>query len=183
MKRHFFVKVVLILAAIGLFSAGMRGAFSAGWRQGYLVGQSTEAKEDVMPYWRPGRAPFGHGHEGRGLVPHVGFRPFGLLRGLFMFALLLFLFALAAKTFGFWAWKNRRGKDWHKLWPDAPPPHSHPSHGHWPHSCPPHGHRPHGPMPPWCWAPQEADETESDEAEPAQEQVAKVKPNTREQES
>ena len=172
MGRHFFVKAILALAAIGLLVTGMRGAFQAGWWQGYQVGQAAESEEGATPYWGPRGTPFGLGHLGPQMYPRMGFRPFGLLRPLFTFVLLLFLFSLAAKAFGFWAWRHAGGKDWRKVWP-----HGHPLHGHPHHGRPPHGHWPHGPMPPWCWAAPEAGETESDEAEPAEEQVAKVKPD------
>ena len=173
MRRHFFVRAILALAAIGLLAAGMRGAFRTGWWQGYQAGQAAEPEDGAAPYWGPRAMPFGPGH----MWPRTyGFRPFGLLRSLLTVLLLLFLFSLAAKAFGFWAWRKAwkgSGKDGPRAWP----------HGHWPHGRPPHGpwsacaprghpHWPHGPMPPWFWG-----DAETGETEPTEEQVAKVKPD------
>ena len=193
MRRHFFARAILALAAIGLLVAGMRGAFSAGWWQGYQVGQAAESKEGATPYWGPRGMPYGPGHIG----PRAyGFRPFGFLRPLFTFALLLFLFGLIAKAFGFWAWKRAwwaSGKDWHKAWhahpADGRPADGRPVHGPRGH-CGPRGrhHWPHGPMPPWWCTDKERDESkasheEPTDEEPTEEQVAKVKPDASEQES
>jgi hypothetical protein len=176
MRRHLFVKAILALAAIGLLAAGMRGAFQAGWWQGYQVGQTAESQEGATPYWGPrGTMPYGPGHLGSW---SYGFRPFGFLRPLFTFVLLLFLFGLIAKTFGFWAWRRAwraAGKDWS---------HTHPPHRHGPHHGPwPHGHPPHAPMPPWWGCACSESGTGEPADEPAEEQVAKVKPDAGEQES
>jgi hypothetical protein len=179
MRRHFVVRAVVALIAVALLFGAIGGAFRAGWWRGYQVGQVAESAEGATPYPWPRAIPLGPGH----LSPWAyGYRPFGLVRGLFTFVLLLFLFGLLTKAFGFWAWRKAwktTGKDWRKAWA-----HSHVRghpwhHGHSPHAprghCPPRW--PHGPMPPWCWGEDEPEGGESPDEEPTEEQVGKVKPD------
>jgi hypothetical protein len=186
MRRHFIVKVILALALIGLLNAGIRGAFRAGWWEGYQADQVAETEEGATPYTWPRAMPFGSGPFGP--RAYYGYRPFGLLRGLFTFVLLLFLFGLLAKALGFWAWRQAwkaTGKDWRKMWTHGHA-HGHPRHhGHAADGRPMHAprgrrppHWPHGPMPPWCWGDEEEAEGEAGEVEsPDEEQVVKVKPD------
>ena len=172
MRRHFYAKAVLVLAAIGLLFAGTRGAFRAGWWQGYQMGQADESGEErAMPYW----GPYGGGFRGM-----RGYHPFGFARGLLTVMMPLLLLGLFAKLLGFWAWRTMSGsagKAGHKGWPHGPWTFGCASRHPWAHGHKPHAHRPHGPMPPWCWGHEGAAEEQPDKDEPTTEQVAKVKPD------
>ena len=176
MRGRFWARGLLALIAIGLLVGSIGGAFRAGVWRGYQMGQATEpGEEGALPGWGHRWAPRG-GMYGYG-TRFGGYRPFGLLRPLLTFVLLLFLFGLMAKAFGFWAWRRAwraTGKDWRQVWAHGP-------HGHWPHGHWPHGHPPHGPMPPWCCGDRESGDEASGAGEPGQEpveeQVAKVKPD------
>lgn len=169
MRKRFWMRALFALIAIGLLMGSIGGAFRAGMWQGYQMGQATASSEEGtapdwgLP-WMPHGRVFGYGR-GPYMMPYSrfgGYRPFGLLRPLLTFVLMVFLFGLAAKSFGFWAWKRawkKTGKDWRRAWACG-----HPAHGHW--------HGPRGPMPPWA-----CDDSESSEEEPSEEQVVKVKPD------
>jgi hypothetical protein len=109
--RRIFALILVLLLAIGLLSI----AGYAGWSQGYTMGHLAASGEGgtVAPY-----APYA-----------IGFSPFWFGIGLFFkLGLLLLLFLVLAKCFGFWAWRMAGGphgkywaKHWHHYGPPKPP--------------------------------------------------------------
>jgi hypothetical protein len=106
--RRIFALILIILLVAGLLSI----AGYAGWSQGYTMGHLAASGEGgtVAPY-----APY-----------PIGFSPFWFGIGLFVkLGLLLLLFLVLAKCFGFWAWRmagGPPGKYWARHWPHHGPP-------------------------------------------------------------